>query len=359
MKVLVLALSGIGDALMFTPALRVLKSKCPAAQVDVLTMFKSCGEVFKNNPNVSNVIFFDFMNESKAKALKFVLGMRGRYDASINVYPANRAEYNGMQFMFGAKKRCAVDYLRRNNRNFAFLNNVRIREDDSLHNAQENVKMVTKLLGLPDMPESEIPAMEYFLTDEDKQFANEFVSQTCAGRMIIGFHPGCNTLKNHANRRWDASRFGELGRRLAERFDCQCLVFGGPEEKDLKDSVVAAAATDRVRSVEVRTFSQSLALMQHCNYFITNDSSLMHASAALGVYVFPIIGPTNLSYIRPWKNGFTPITMDLECAPCFFYSPKPLSCSRTDEQFKCVRALTVDFAYSVVAPQIELLSAGL
>lgn len=353
MKVLVLALSGIGDALMFTPALKVLKSKYPTAIIDVMTMFKSCGEVFKNNPNVSKVIFFDFLNESKFNALKFVLGLRGKYDASINVYPANRAEYNGLQFVFGAKKRCGVDYLRRNKRNFAFLNNVRVREDDSLHNVQENVRMVAKLLGLPDIPEDEIPAMEFHLAAEDKQFAEEFIRTECSGKMIIGFHPGCNTLKNHTNRRWDAERFGQLGQRLAERFDCHCLVFGGPEEKELKDKVVAAAQSERVRSVEVRSFAQSLALMQHCNYFITNDSSLMHASAALGVYSFPIIGPTNLSYIHPWKSGFSPISMNLECAPCFFYSPKPLTCSRTDVQFKCVRELTVDFAYSVVAPQIE------
>jgi len=40
MKILILALSGIGDALMFTPALKLLRQSLPSAQIDALIMFK-------------------------------------------------------------------------------------------------------------------------------------------------------------------------------------------------------------------------------------------------------------------------------------------------------------------------------
>ena len=40
MKILILALSGIGDALMFTPALKLLRQSLPSAQIDALVMFK-------------------------------------------------------------------------------------------------------------------------------------------------------------------------------------------------------------------------------------------------------------------------------------------------------------------------------
>src|SRR3972149_2394756 len=96
MKILVLALSGIGDALLFTPALKLLRKK---------------------------------------------------YDTSISVYPSNRIEYNIINFLIGAKKRAGIKYLRSNNRNLGFLNNIRVKENDSAHNVQTNIKLVEKLLN--------------------------------------------------------------------------------------------------------------------------------------------------------------------------------------------------------------------
>ncbi len=131
MKILIIALSGIGDALMFTPALKLLKKNLPEAQIDALVMVKGAEDIYSSNPNINQVYYFDFLKERKLKSLKFVGGLRNKYDASINVYPSNRKEYNTINFLIGAKQRVGVRYLRRNKQNFGFLNNVTIPEDDS------------------------------------------------------------------------------------------------------------------------------------------------------------------------------------------------------------------------------------
>ncbi len=56
MKILVIALSGIGDALMFTPALKILKQELPNSEIDLLVMFGGAKDIFKNNPNVNKLI---------------------------------------------------------------------------------------------------------------------------------------------------------------------------------------------------------------------------------------------------------------------------------------------------------------
>jgi heptosyltransferase-2 len=86
--------------------------------------------------------------------------------------------------------------------------------------------------------------------------------------------------------------------------------------------------------------------MNSCGVFITNDSSQMHIAAALGLKVIAIIGPTNPRYIHPWKTEHKIITLNLDCAPCFFYSPSPLICSRNDLQFKCIKELTVEMVFT-------------
>ena len=92
MKILILALSGIGDALMFTPALQLIRRELPDAQIDALVMFKGVKDMYDRNDDFNNVFHFDFLKEGAFNSLKYVIKLRGKYDAAINVYPSNRKE---------------------------------------------------------------------------------------------------------------------------------------------------------------------------------------------------------------------------------------------------------------------------
>lgn len=69
MKILVLALSGIGDALMFTPALTLLRQSLPSAEIDAIVMFKGTKEIYESNPNLNKIIHFDFLKEGAFNSL--------------------------------------------------------------------------------------------------------------------------------------------------------------------------------------------------------------------------------------------------------------------------------------------------
>ncbi|MDX1701547.1 MAG: glycosyltransferase family 9 protein, partial [Melioribacteraceae bacterium] len=141
MKILVIALSGIGDALMFTPAIQLLKKHSPNLQIDALVMLKGSEEIYSLNPHLNRIIYFDFIREGYINTLKFIKRIRKTYDFSISVYPSNRKEYNIINFLIGAKKRAGVKYLRKNFSNLGFLNNIQVMEDDRVHNVKTNIKL--------------------------------------------------------------------------------------------------------------------------------------------------------------------------------------------------------------------------
>ncbi|MGA8265257.1 MAG: glycosyltransferase family 9 protein, partial [Ignavibacteriaceae bacterium] len=174
MKILVIALSGIGDALIFTPAVKLLRKALPDAQIDLLTMLKGVQDIYSGNPNINKIYFFDFMNEGYLKSLRYVFSMRGKYDGTINIYPANRKEYNIISFLLGADKKAAVNYLRKDFQNLGWLNNVTIKENDSLHNAQTNIKLVEKLAN---KKFNEEPPFELYLNNDDEKAAANFLKQ--------------------------------------------------------------------------------------------------------------------------------------------------------------------------------------
>jgi heptosyltransferase II len=345
MKILIIALSGIGDALMFTPALTLLRRHFPDAQIDALVMYRGAYEIYFFNPNLNKVIHFNFLEEGTFKSLKFLLQIRKKYDASINVYPSNRKEYNLIHFFIGAKKRSGAVYLRKDKSNFGFLNNVRVLENDNVHNVQTNIKLCEALAGKKFNDE---PQLEYLIPEDENVSANKFLSDAgiLANELVIGFHPGCATLKNHIKRRWEPEKFAVLGNRLIAKHSARILIFGGPEEKELKDKIHSLIGSDKVNVVNAESLTQSSAIMKRCNVFITNDSSQMHIAAALALKVVAIIGPTNEKYIYPWKTEHQIVSLHLDCSPCFFYSPKPLICNRIDVKFKCIKELTVDIVYT-------------
>jgi heptosyltransferase-2 len=359
MKILVIALSGIGDALMFTPALKLISKAEPDAEIDVLVMLNGAKDIFERNENINRVIYFNFPEEGAFKSLRFVSSLRKKYDASINVYPSNRKEYNIISFLVGAKKRAGVEYLRKNPQNFCFLNNIRFTEEDTLHNVQTNIILAEKLL---DAEFDEEPDLHFPLTEDDKNYAASYLTKLRIqeGDLTIGFHPGSATLKNHILRRWEPDKFVELGKRLINEYNAKILIFGGPEENELKISI-----NDKINSgltpnqtlnsniVNTENLAQSAAVMKSCKLFVSNDSSLMHVASAMKLDVIAIIGPTNPSYIYPWNTKHKIVSLGLDCSPCFIYSPRPLLCFRDDVKFKCIKELTVDMVHQAVTKFIS------
>lgn len=357
MKILVIALSGIGDALMFSPAISVLRKNLPAAEIDLLCMIKGVKEIYELNPKVNKVLHFNFMKEGFLKSLFFILKLRRKYDATFNVYPANRKEYNIISFLIGAKKRFSVRYLRNDISNLGFLNNQTIIENDSLHNVQENLALVKKFLNLPVVEEKR---MEIFFNPSHDQFAEKFLkiiphsahfdrlsASLPTPQFLIGFHAGCATLKNHIKRRWEPEKFAQLGSLLKEKYNAQILLFGGPDEYKL-NSHINSLMNNSAIEVKTNTLIETVSVMKRCDLFITNDSALMHIASALGLKVIALFGPTNTNYVHPWKTEHVIVKTNLDCQPCFYYLPKPLTCSRSDLQFKCIKDLSVEMVLDYV-----------
>jgi heptosyltransferase-2 len=346
LRILIIALSGIGDALMFTPSLYKLNEEMPSADIDVLVMYNGVKDIYEKLPEVSRVLYFDFLSNSKLKSLLFVLKLRHKYDISINVYPSNRKEYNFISWLIDARQRAAIKYLRKDFSNLGFLNNIRLLENDELHNVEENILICEKITG---QKTNELSPLQLNLRSDDLDYAAEFLKDKSINKndLVIGFHPGCSSLKNHSKRRWNPDNFAELGKRLINNYNAKILLFGGGEEEILKDQILAKINSPDARSVNSFGLTKTAAVINRCNLFITNDSSLMHVASALKLNVLALIGPTNQKYIYPWHTNYKIATLNLECSPCFYYSPKPLTCYREDVKYKCITELTVDKVYEI------------
>lgn len=351
-KIIVIALPGIGDALMSTPMLRLLRVAKPDAEIHALVMFPATRDLLRANPNVDHVHYFDFINTSKAEGLFYLFNLRQHgYDVSINIYPQNRWQYNIFALLLGASRKLGIRYRLRDWRNLSWLCTDSFGEDDRLHCVEENVRLL-QLLGIDhELDEATLPPMEIHVQSKYEKFAESWLAERgLAGKHpLIGFHAGTALFKNHIKRRWAPEKFAELAIRLNKELGASVLLFGGPDDVDANETIRHIAG-DAIIEVKTKSIMESVAIMNHTDVFVSNDSSLMHIAGGLGLKTVAIFGPTNETYVHPWKTDYRIIQTGIDCRPCFRYSTRPLKCFRTDpsEHYLCVRAIEVEEVFNAV-----------
>lgn len=340
MNILIIALSGLGDALMFTPALSLLASQHPQARIDILTMFKATKDVYKNNPHIRTIHFWNFLKENPIKSFFFLLSLRNHYSISINVFPANRFPYNIIARIIGAQKRLGHNYLHTNIRSLNFLNNYKVLEKDNLHNVEENIRLIELLSKSSNS--ANIPLQLYLDKDTETFALSWFEKENISlNTTIIGIHAGSAIFKNQIHKRWDKEKYAQLAHQLQKKYNATLLLFGGPEEQDVNEYI---ALHSPARVVTTPSLLTALGIMAHCTLFVSNDSGLMHCATALQIPTVAIFGYTSHVHTKPWsQNSIVVRKEDLSCSPCFYFSPKPAQCRefQGEEKFKCIKEIGV------------------
>ena len=121
-------------------------------------------------------------------------------------------------------------------------------------------------------------------------------------RPIVTLSPGAVG----AGKAWPPEHYAELARALAED-GASVWVLGGPDETAIAKQIVAAGGT-RVRDLTSNDLRNAILALAAADVAVTNDSGLMHVSAAIGTPTVAIFGPTS-----PWHwKPLNPVAAILE-----------------------------------------------
>lgn len=303
MKILVIAMAGIGDALIATPLIHELRANFPDATIDALVLWQGSKDLLENNPYLNRVCQKNLIKAGKFESLQFLWSLRkNRYDVSINTHPQARIHYRVVAQIIGAPIRFSHEYECFNWLDRKLVNRV-VPQDYSRHSIENNFDVLPLLGGKIKLPKHE---MEIFLTANEEQFADEFLAKNkLIGKKILGIHVGSGGTKNLPLKRWPLKNYAGLVRRLNnERKDIHVLLFGGPEEA--KDHQIVLAQSNRDLTLEAKTqnLRQTAALMKRCSAFLSVDTALMHLAAAVKVpnqidIEAPTLNATNMPHGNP------------------------------------------------------------
>ena len=132
--------------------------------------------------------------------------------------------------------------------------------------------------------------------------------------MVIGLNPGA---KFGTSKCWPPDYFASLASLISEKWPCKLLLFVGPGETDLGESIV-----DLSRAAIINTGPDSVdlsllkPLIKRCQLLITNDTGPRHYAVAFDVPVVVIMGPTDPRYTDANLEKTVILRQQLACSPC-------------------------------------------
>lgn len=320
MKIAVLLLPGIGDSLMATPMIRILRKNFPKAQIDVLCMFKTVQYVFKNNKYVDHVFYLPLYTENRLKATRNIFSYRIKnYDISILGFPSFRKEYHVVQWLLGAKKRIAHRFKKGYFRELNFLDTNLVKVDENVHNVINDLNLLGSL-GIDWTKDEHAESLEYDLSldSSDLYFGNKYIKKLGWEKdFLVGLHPGSIDSPAGVLKRWPVEKFTILAKKLISKKN-KILIFCGPFEKSIGDQIINGVRDwKNCQLVTGISFGQSLGILQNINLFISNDNGFAHISNALKVKNIVLFGPTNPSWCSPYNMRYSASIRKARFTPWF------------------------------------------
>lgn len=308
-RILIRATNWVGDGVMSLPALEAVKGNFPSSSITVLAK-PWVLPLFQDHPAVDHVMPFEkgegaFTGLSEMfRVIKSI--RRRRFDLAILFQNAFEAALltclGGVRFRLGYNT---------DGRGLLLTHGV-IRDNEVLKVHQVEYYL-SILRGMGWEAESRNPSVHVREKDLEKAvnlLASEGIQD---GGYLIGLGPGAIFGES---KRWPPDRFAQIGDRAIEKWGARILLFGSAKERDICEGVSRGMRHTPLNLCGRTSLGQAMGLVSLCHLFVTNDSGLMHISAALDVPTVAIFGSTNPDATGPRGSRGRIVRHKVECAPC-------------------------------------------
>jgi ADP-heptose:LPS heptosyltransferase len=149
-------------------------------------------------------------------------------------------------------------------------------------------------------------------------------------------------------RKWPTERFGELARRLLDRYPAARVVLTGAKSEEAGVARLCAdLQSPRVVSMAGQTtLRELLTLYSVADVLVTNDSGPAHFASLTPVRTVVLFGPETPRLFAPRTPETTVIWKELACSPCVSVFNHRMSPCRNNV---CMQTITVDEVFDAVA----------
>ena len=346
-RILVIRLRSIGDIVLLTPALHLLKAWRPDLGVSVLVEARF-RELLEGNPDIDEIFSPEEGPIKIASRLSAGLALRRReFAVCINLHggPTSRL----LTKMCGARTKVGFQHFRSPQVYQILIPDARLILNQPFLHTAEHQACAFFYLGLP---RQEIPRARVFVSAEHQTWWEQ-------KRASLGLAPRQEYVMVHptalyATKQWAAERFAQLADVLEQEMGLALVFSCGPGEDAILEAVQSASSS-AIRRLGNSRLGQLAAAFAEARLFVGNDSGPAHMAAALSRPLVVIFGSSSSAIWGPWpRQPSSPpaqvVQNFYECNPC------PGDRCYRFERPECIHSVSLEQVRSAV--EIVLAKSG-
>jgi heptosyltransferase II len=326
-RILIVAPSWVGDAILSEPLVAMLREPLEEPLVDVLAP-SWCAPIYQRMRGVRNVI------ENPVGHRELGLRKRRALAATLREHAYTRAFILPNSF-----KSALIPWLARIPRRTGYLGEMRgmLLTDVRRLDRKAYPRLVDRFVALAANPGEMLPppSAPVLVPNAANAAAAIRALGLATRRPVAIFCPGA---EYGPAKRWPTQHFATLAQRLIDS-GYAVWVLGSPNDQPAADPL--AALVPEIRNACGRTdLGTAIDLLATASVVVSNDSGLMHAAAAVGVPLVALFGSSSPEYTPPLSPLARVARIDIACSPCF-QRVCPLG------HFKCMRELSPNVVYDL------------
>lgn len=329
MKILVSRLQFIGDIVLTTPVVEVLREKFPHAVIDYLGS-KDGVTLLQNNPNLNEVIPYDLAANEVIEQLRIVSKLRKKkYDVAIDLFGNPRSAI--AIFLSGVKMRIGGSFGWRAK---TYTHPIVITE--RLTAVDFHLRYL-KPLGI----NASYRKPKIFLDADEKDIAIKYLASGGIdnSKLKIGIHIGATWPAKV----WLPEYFARLAELSVEKLDAQVIVTYGPKDIRYLERF-SSEARMKLTTIVPQGLRRLASIISQCDVYVSNDAAPMHISAAVGTPTIGIFGPGEPDIWFPYAKepGYVALHKDVQCCHRDF-------CEMKNENYmQCMRSVKPDEVFETI-----------
>lgn len=289
-RIVVTFLMHLGDVILTTPFLEVLRKAAPHSHITYV-MDEKLQQVMQYNPYIDDLIVVDKKGRHNSifglNEVAREINEKGKPNIVINLHPNERTSY--LAWKIHAPITTGMSHFL-----FRPFMTQYTRLDRKTRHAADMYINVLEQLGVTDISNGglHIETSSEWRHQADIFYATHGVTDTDT---LIGFNIGSAVPE----KRWPPERFAHVADYFGMR-GYRTIFFGGPMDVDMVQSVVEQMKTKPIVGTGQFQLGPLAAAMKRCNVMITNDSGPMHVAVSQHIPVVALYGPSNPFFYGPY-----------------------------------------------------------
>lgn len=323
-KILLVRLRLIGDVLMTTPSVKILRNALPSTKIYYLVEPPQ-NELLEGNPDIDRLIVID-RKASFKELFGLIKKMREeRFDVAIDFHGGPRASI--LTLLSGAKIRVGYSYSPR--RVFYHIKVERGVKDGFIHSVINQLNLL-KGIGIEweDIPPLFMPSID---GEEKEKLDKIFKDKGLENKNFIVFHVSAG----NRYREWGVENWKNLIKAISKDMKLTSVLIGSRDDIFYERSLDFPNVVSLIGRINLREVRE---VIRKSLLFVGPDSGPMHIASTTDTPIIALFGPTTPLVFGPWKKDAVIIEGSAECRPC--------NQKRCDFEFKCIRGIKPELVYA-------------